>query len=151
MWPKTVCKVVIIDGQGGRIGRELVEAVDKNEDRVEVIAIGTNSTATANMLKGGAHQAAPGENAVLVACRTADIIAGPIGMLAADALLGEITPAMAAAVGQSTARKILLPVNRCEMVVAGVAEKNTGKLIAHAVKLIEEAVAAYFDLAGACR
>ena len=72
-------------------------------------------------------------------------------MLAADALLGEITPAMAAAVGQSTARKILLPVNRCEMVVAGVAEKNTGKLIAHAVKLIEEAVAAYFDLAGACR
>ena len=56
MWPKTVCKVVIIDGQGGRIGRELVEAVDKNEDRVEVIAIGTNSTATANMLKGGAHQ-----------------------------------------------------------------------------------------------
>ena len=151
MWPKTVCKVVIIDGQGGRIGRELVEAVDKNEDRVEVIAIGTNSTATANMLKGGAHQAATGENAVLVACRTADIIAGPIGMLAADALLGEITPAMAAAVGQSTARKILLPVNRCEMVVAGVAEKNTGNLIAHAVKLIEEAVAAYFDLAGACR
>ena len=89
MWPKTVCKVVIIDGQGGRIGRELVEAVDKNEDRVEVIAIGTNSTATANMLKGGAHQAATGENAVLVACRTADIIAGPIGMLAADALLSD--------------------------------------------------------------
>lgn len=150
MWPKTTCKVVVIDGQGGRIGRELIEAIDKEMKQIEIIAIGTNSTATANMLKGGAHQAATGENAVAVACRSADIIAGPIGIISADALLGEITPAMAVAVGQSHARKILLPVNRCDMIVAGVAEKNTGKLIIHAAKLIQESIQAFFEQNSPC-
>ena len=87
---------------------------------IRITAVGTNATAAANMLKAGAHQAATGENPVVVACRKADVIIGPIGIVIADSLLGEVTPKMAAAVGQSEAVRILIPVNRCDNLVAGV-------------------------------
>ena len=105
-------KLVIIDGQSGRMGALLAERIKAAKLPCEVLAVGTNAIATAAMMKAGADQGATGENPVLVACRTADVIAGPIGILSADALLGEITPAMAVAVGQSPAKKLLLPVNR---------------------------------------
>ena len=121
--------LVIIDGQSGRMGALLAERVKASGLPCEVLAVGTNAIATAAMLKAGADQGATGENPVLVACRTADVIAGPIGILSADALLGEITPAMAAAVGRSRAKKLLLPVNRhCGHTVVGVKELTLSQM-----------------------
>ena len=97
-------KVLVIDGQGGGLGRQLVTALKAYAPDIEVLAVGTNSTATNAMLKAGADQAATGENSVLAASRQADVIMGPVGIVIADSMLGEITPAMAVAVGQSTAK-----------------------------------------------
>ena len=85
-------EILVIDGQGGGLGRQLVAAVKKAVPQAVVTAIGTNSAATSAMLKAGADRAATGENAVVVGCRRADVILGPIGIVMADALLGEITP-----------------------------------------------------------
>ena len=115
-------EILVIDGQGGRIGQQLIKAILTRYPQVEVTAIGTNSLATSAMLKGGASQGATGENALLVACRRADVILGPLGIVIADALMGEISPAMAVAVGQARARRILIPLNQCDNLVAGVAE-----------------------------
>ena len=91
--------IVVIDGQSGRMGQLFIEKARAAGIAEPITAIGTNALATAAMLKAGATQGATGENPVLVACRSADIIVGPIGILVADAMLGEITPEMALAVG----------------------------------------------------
>lgn len=122
-------EILVVDGQGGRIGQQLVRGITTRHPLLKVFVVGTNGLATAAMLKGGAVQGATGENALLVACRRADIILGPLGIVIADALLGEISPAMAAAVGQSRAKKILIPMNQCDNIVAGVAELPVGKLL----------------------
>ena len=129
-------ELLVIDGQGGRMGQQLIRCIRERYPQIHTTAVGTNSMATAAMLKGGAHQAATGEHAVLVACRQADVILGPLGIVVADALLGEITPAMAAAVGQSRAKRILIPVNHCDNIVVGVQDLNLGRLIQEAVELI---------------
>ena len=126
-------EILVIDGQGGRIGQQLARAILARFPAAEVRGVGTNSMATAALIKGGAAQAATGENALKVACRTADVILGPVGIAVADALLGEITPAMAAAVGQSRARKILVPMNQCDIYVAGVEELPLSRLLDRAV------------------
>ncbi|MBR5429361.1 MAG: DUF3842 family protein [Firmicutes bacterium] len=126
--------VVIIDGQGGRLGRMLVEAIAAAGLDCRLTAVGTNSIATAAMLRAGAPSGATGENPVLVAARDADVIIGPLGLLVADALLGEITPAMAQAVGQSRAVKLLLPVNMCNNRVVGVGEHSFSELVNSAVR-----------------
>ena len=126
--------ILIIDAQGGGIGRALVAAVLKELPEAQVTAVGTNSAATSAMLKAGAQHAATGENAVRVCCRTADIILGPIGMVIADSLLGEITPAMALSISRSRAKRILIPVNHCENVVAGVCDLSTGALVESAMR-----------------
>ena len=128
--------ILVIDGQGGNIGRALVREITERLPGAELIAVGTNSIATSNMLKAGARSAATGENVVIVACRRADVIAGPIGIVIADALLGEVTPAMAVAVGQSRAARVLIPVNRCETLVAGVTDDTTASLIQDAIAKI---------------
>lgn len=128
--------LVVIDGQSGRMGQLFIERVKAAALPCEITAIGTNAIATSAMLKAGADQGATGENPVLVACRTADIIAGPIGILSADSLLGEITPAMAVAVGQSRAKKLLLPVNQCNNLVAGVPALTLKELMDRAVELL---------------
>jgi len=125
--------ILIIDGQGGNLGRQLAKRLKEALPRADITAVGTNSTATENMLKGGADRAATGENAVIVNARRAKVIVGPLGIVIADALLGEVTPAMARAVGQSDAVRILIPMNRCETLVAGVAERPMGELIEDAV------------------
>lgn len=123
-------KLVIIDGQSGRMGALMTERIKAAALPFDILAVGTNAIATAAMVKAGADQGATGENAVLVACRTADIIVGPIGIISADALLGEITPAMAVAVGQSPAKKVLLPVNRhCGHTVVGVRDLTLSQLV----------------------
>ena len=129
-------KLVVIDGQSGRMGQLLIERIRDAQLPCEITAVGTNAIATAAMLKAGAQQGATGENPVLVACRTADIIAGPIGILSADSLLGEITPAMAVAIGQSSAKKVLLPVNQCSNLVVGVPSLTVKELMDKAVELL---------------
>lgn len=121
--------ILIIDGQGGNLGRQLVRRLREALPQADITAVGTNSSATENMLKGGADRAATGENAVIVNARRAKIIAGPLGIVIADALLGEVTPAMARAVGQSDAVRVLIPMNRCDTLVAGAADRPMGDLI----------------------
>ena len=129
-------KLVVIDGQSGRMGQVLIERVKAAGLPCEIIAVGANAIATSAMLKAGADAGATGENPAGVNCRDADVIAGPIGILAADSLLGEITPAMAVAVGQSSARKLLLPVNHCNNVVVGTQSMSLSKLMDEAVELL---------------
>ncbi len=135
---KKAFELLIIDAQGGGIGRQLVSSVRQALPEVDITAVGTNSAATSSLLKAGAHRAATGENAVIVACRRADVIMGPVGIVIADAMLGEITPAMAAAVGQSAAPRILIPFDHCTNIVAGVPDMSAAMLIKSAVgKLLE--------------
>ena len=125
--------VTVIDGQGGQLGAMLIKELTSNFQSITITAIGTNAVATATMLKAGANNAATGENPVIVACRKSDVIIGPIGIVIADSLLGEITDKMAVAIGKSAAKRILVPINRCENLVAGVPNLNTKVLIDDAV------------------
>ncbi|MCD2435722.1 DUF3842 family protein [Acidaminococcus sp. NSJ-142] len=130
-------KILVIDAQGGGIGRQLVNALKRELPEVEVTAVGTNSAATGAMLKAGADIAATGENAVVVGCRKADVIAGPLGIVIADSLYGEITPVMARAVGQSQAVRVLIPFNHCDNVIVGVTDFSPAHLIQSAVEQIK--------------
>ncbi len=131
-------KIIVIDGQSGRIGQLFVEKVTKAKLPCELIAIGTNAIATSAMLKAGAVMGATGENPIIVAARTTDIIIGPIGILSADAMLGEITPAMAAAVGRSSAKKLLLPVNLCNIIVVGTQSLPLSAVLDEAVETLRQ-------------
>ena len=125
--------VLIIDAQGGGIGRQLVAAIRQTIPEAVITAVGTTA-----MRKAGAHDAATGENAVVVACRKADVIVGPIGIVIADSLLGEITPVMATAVGQSSAKRILIPFNHCDNLIAGVSNTSVSALLQEAVSILRQ-------------
>ncbi len=131
-------RVLVMDGQGGQLGSQIIRELLAKISDIQITAVGTNAVATAAMLKAGATNAATGENPVIVACRKADIIVGPIGIVIADSLMGEVTPAMAVAVGQSDAARILIPVNKCENMVAGVSNLSTTVLIQDAVSKISQ-------------
>ncbi len=132
-------KIVIVDGQGGRLGKLLVEAVKERLPQAEVFAFGTNALAAAAMLKAGADHAAAGENPVVRGVMDADAVLGPIGIIVAHAILGEVTPAMAEAVGGCQARKFLIPMNSCGVSVAGVRERPLPVYVAQAVEeLVKE-------------
>lgn len=122
-------KILVIDGQGGQLGSQIIKAVGAKYPDSEITAVGTNAVATAAMIKAGAKKVATGENPVIVACRKTDVIIGPIGIVIADSLMGEVTPEMAVAVGQSGAARILIPVNKCENLVAGVKNLTVSALI----------------------
>ena len=132
--------ILVIDGQGGGVGRQIVAAVKARQPGVHVMAVGTNSLAANAMRKAGADGVATGENAVLAGCRRADVIIGPIGIVIADALLGEITPRMAVAVGQSSAKRILIPVNHCDNIVAGVPDLSMSKLLESVNDVLERSI-----------
>jgi hypothetical protein len=121
--------ILIIDAQGGGIGKQLVSSIKESFPNFEITAVGTNSAASAAMLKAGADHVATGENAVVVGCRKADLIIGPIGIVIADSLYGEITEKMAVAIGKSNAKRILIPVNQCDNIIAGVQNGNINYLI----------------------
>lgn len=131
-------KILVIDGQGGGLGKQLVAALSAQCPQAQLTAVGTNSLATSAMRKAGAVRTATGENAVVVNCRHADVIVGPIGIVIADALLGEITPAMAAAVCQSGAKRVLIPVNHCDNYIVGVPEQAIGDLVTAAVQKVTD-------------
>ena len=130
-------KILVIDGQGGGLGRQLVAALSARCPQAQLTAVGTNSLAASAMRKAGAVRTATGENAVVVNCRHADVIVGPIGIVIADALLGEITPAMAAAVCQSGAKRVLVPINHCENYVVGVPEQPVSQLVSAAAQKVK--------------
>jgi hypothetical protein len=122
-------KILVIDGQGGRLGRKLLENIRKICPEAEITAVGTNSIATQNMMNSGcADHLATGENAVIVGARSAEMIVGPVGIATADALMGEISPAMANAVASSPAYRVLIPMNLCRTYVAGVTQGSAAIL-----------------------
>ena len=127
-------KILVIDGQGGKMGAALTDQIKKNMPDAEVVAVGTNSLATSPMLRAAA---ATGENPVVVNCTWADVIVGPIGIILANALWGEITPKMAAAVSECVAKKILIPVNRCSVSVVGVQDKTLSEYVRDAVAMLK--------------
>lgn len=129
--------ITIIDGHGGMLGAQLVKEIGARIEGASITAVGTNASATAAMLKAGAHKAATGENPVIVACRKADVIIGPVGIVIADSLWGEITPKMALAVGQSEAVRILIPMNKCDNLIAGVKNVTTSDLIEDVIEKLE--------------
>ena len=122
-------KIVVIDGQGGRIGKMVIEAILDITQNHELIAIGTNALATATMIKAGATKAATGENPVVVNAQTADLIIGPIGIIMANSLLGEVSEKMAVAISSSSAKKILVPISKCNHVVVGVQDLSLNEYI----------------------
>ena len=134
-------KILIIDGQGGRLGKLLIEKIKSDKPSLELIAVGTNSIATSVMLKAGADMGATGENPVVVNAKNADVIIGPVGIIVANALMGEVTPKMAQAVGESEAFKLLIPVNKCNNYIVGT--KNIG-----ISDLINEAAGKLYDIIG---
>ena len=128
-------KVLIIDGQGGRIGASLVGRL-KDAPGIELTAVGTNFAATSAMIKAGAPAGATGENPVVVLSRDADVIAGPVGIVLADSMLGEITGKMAQAVASSRAVRVLIPVAKCRTLVAGCRDAALSTLIDDAAEKI---------------
>ena len=134
-------KILIIDGQGGRLGKLLIEKIKSDKPSLELIAVGTNSIATSVVLKAGADMGATGENPVVVNAKNADVIIGPVGIIVANALMGEVTPKMACAVGESEAFKLLIPVNKCNNYIVGT--KNIG-----ISDLVNEAAGKLYDIIG---
>ena len=132
--------IVVIDSQGGGIGRQVISSIKAAFPEQRITAIGTNAQATAAMLKAGADQGATGENPVIVASREADLIIGPIGIVIADSMLGEVSPRMALAVGQSKAKRILIPVNHCDNIVVGVSDLSLARLIHEVIDRIRELI-----------
>ncbi len=130
--------ILVIDGQGGRMGKLLIEQLKNRVPKYEVTAVGTNSVATSAMLKAGADYGATGENPILYNAKKADVIVGPLGIIIANALLGEITPAMAQAISESPAHKILIPLNRCHCTIVGVQSLPLAEYIRLAVQEIAE-------------
>ena len=130
-------KIVIIDGQGGSLGKALVASIRKVHPNLEILAIGTNSMAASAMLRSGASAIATGENPVVVASRDADIIIGPLGLIAADSLHGEITPIMAYSISQSKVHKVLIPISKCNISIVGKQELPLGTMIALVIEELD--------------
>ena len=130
--------ILIVDAQGGGLGKQLISTLRKEIGNLRILAVGTNTVATSAMLKAGADEAATGENSILVASRKADLIIGPIGMVIADAMLGEITPVIARAIAQSDAKRVLIPFSNCDNYIAGVSDFSTGRLIQDAVNQVKK-------------
>ena len=134
-------RIAVIDGQGGGIGRSLVENLKKRfADSIEIFALGTNTVATSVMLKAGAHEGATGENAIVYNANRVDIIVGPLGIISANSMLGELTPNMAKAVAESAARKVLVPVNKCNINVSGLKNEALPYYIEDTINIIDEII-----------
>ena len=132
--------ITVIDAQGGGIGKQIVSSIKKTYPEIDITAIGTNGIAASVMLKAGADRAASGENPLIVACRKADVIIGPVGIVIADSLLGEVTEKMAVAVARSEAKKLLIPFNQCENVIVGVPDLSIKTLVSSLMTEIQKLV-----------
>jgi hypothetical protein len=130
--------MLVVDAQGGGLGRQLIINIRKELPDMHIIAVGTNSMATGNMLKAGADEAATGENSIRVAGKKADFIIGPIGMMIADAMIGEITPGIATSIAQAHAKRILIPFSNCDNYIAGVSDFSMSTLIEDAIRQLKK-------------
>ncbi len=135
-----VKRVLVIDGQGGGMGKMLIALLKKEDIQVEITAVGTNAIATTAMIKAGAERSATGENSVMFLSDKVDIIAGPMGIVMANAMLGEVTPKMAEAVTSSPAKKVLIPVSRCSTYITLSAQGTVNDHLADAVKKIRQLI-----------
>lgn len=133
-------KILVIDGQGGKMGKTIIEQLKATLPDCKVTSLGTNSIATSSMLKAGADYGATGENPVIYNCHDADIIIGSMGIIVGNSYMGEITPEMANAVSASHAVKVLIPVNRCNIYVAGVQELSFADYTMLAVEHVKEVI-----------
>lgn len=129
--------IMVLDAQGGGLGKQLISILRKEIPDIHIIAVGTNSVATSAMLKSGADEGATGENAVRVVSKKADVIIGPVGMVIADAMLGEITPVMSVSIAQADAKRIIIPFSNCDNYIAGVSDFSTSRLIQDAVRQLK--------------
>lgn len=132
--------ILVIDGKGGGMGSAMVTKLKSALSSSRIIALGTNALATSAMLKSGADDGATGENAIIYNCRTADIICGPVGIVLANSMLGEVTAAMAAAVTQSNAEKILIPAAKCSVTIAGIRSMTMAQYIDEAIAIIADKI-----------
>lgn len=135
-------KILVIDGQGGGVGKALVETLKKRLPDQPILALGTNAMATAGMIKAGADQGATGESAIIYNCRDADLILGPIGIVLAYSMLGEVSPAIAQAVSESKAARILIPIGKCRTRIAGLGEITLSSAIESAVDEVVRLISA---------
>ena len=133
--------VVVLDARGGGLGASIVKKlVERCGDRIRLTAVGTNITAATAMKKGGAHENAVGENAVCMSARSADVIVGGLGIIAASGMLGEITPRMARAIAESPAKKVLIPISRCNFIIPGTADMAAKELIDLAAQAVADLI-----------
>ena len=133
--------IMVVDGQGGGIGRSLIEKLKVEiGPENEIMAVGLNAMATMGMMKGGAKNVATGENAVVFNSKRADVIIGSIGIVAANSMFGELTPVMANAISESSAVKVLIPLNKCGLRVAGVSADALPVILEDAVKMVKEII-----------
>jgi len=131
--------IMVMDGQGGGIGSVIIKALRAAvAEDVEILALGTNSSATSRMMKAGANRGATGENAIVQMSPRADVIMGPLAILMADAMMGEVTPKMAEAVSMSQARKILIPLTQEKVKLVGITADPLPHLVEEAVKIVKE-------------
>lgn len=131
--------VMVMDGQGGGIGSAIIKGLRAEVGQsLEILALGTNSEATSRMMKAGANRGATGENAIIRSSSGADIIVGPLAIIMAHAMMGEVTPRMAEAVCASGARKILLPLTQEKVTLAGLVGEPLPHLVNQAVQWIKE-------------
>jgi aspartate-semialdehyde dehydrogenase len=130
-------KIAVIDGQGGGIGKTIIETLKKEDLNVEIIALGTNSVATSRMLKSGADAAATGENAIIFNSKKADIIVGVLGLLVTNSMLGEVTEKISEAIGKSKALKVLIPLEKCKIFITTPTDLSLQENIDNAVKIIK--------------
>ena len=131
-------RILVIDGQGGGVGKQLVKSIKEKVANATVIGIGINSIATSAMHKAGADIIATGENAIIVNSKKVDIIVGPIGIILTDALCGEVTSKISNAIATSSAKKVLIPFNNCDAIISGINNTSITYLIEDAIKKIIE-------------
>ena len=134
-------RIAVVDGQGGGIGRLIVEKLRSTfGNEINVLGLGTNALATALMLKAGANEGASGENAILINSSKVDVIIGTIGIVCANSMLGELTPIMAKAISESSAIKVLIPLNRCNIQVAGTKNEPLPHYIEDAIDIVRDII-----------
>lgn len=131
-------RILVIDGQGGGVGKQLVKSIKEKKLDVIVYALGINSIATSAMHKAGADVIATGENAIIVNSQKVDIIVGPIGIILTNALCGEVTDKISNAIATSSAKKVLIPFNNCDTIISGLTNTSINYLIEDAIKKINE-------------
>jgi hypothetical protein len=129
--------IIVVDGQGGGIGRAIIKRLrDVFGEDMEILALGTNSIATSQMMRAGANRGATGENAIVKTALEADIIVGPLAIIIADAMMGEVTPEMAKAIGSSKALKVLIPLTQERIEIMGLSVEPLPHLIDQAIEII---------------